>query len=535
MKKVMTLTSLALLVAVASFAGVGEDRLFVQPNATFSSSPVLLTSTNTNGTQYDLGLLTGPSTTNNDDSCDISVMPAATLLIPYFEVDFANPSSDARNTVFSITNTTPQPQIAHVTVWTDWSFPVLDFNLWLTGYDVVPVSLYDLIRNGNIPRTGADDDVNSPLPQDDANIGVFTTNPNHTNPPVGSLGTSCDELPGPIPVQLRTAIQSALTTGEYPLENVGGADCDELVGGDNDVAVGYITIDVVAFCSQQLPTDPDFYDEAILWDNSIIGDYMILNSSTADGNWAGGTPMVHIRAVPEGGPEENDVLGTPDFGTRAAAVNAGSNLPYTFYNRYLNASQELVGADRRQPLPGVFAARFIEDDPTGPTGFDTRLIIWREGVTEGNFGCSDDVWFQNAALIADAIVRFDERENGVFAEGGVCDVSPCIGVDEFVYEETQAINTANESFFPPDFDGTDDLGGWMYLDLNGANAEREESQAWVVVNMTAEGRYGVLYDAAAMGNGCSPAPETQPYDGEYMIRPAPNVTPASPTPVVGGS
>ena len=29
----------------------------------------------------------GPATTNNDDSCDIGAAPAATLLLPYFEVD----------------------------------------------------------------------------------------------------------------------------------------------------------------------------------------------------------------------------------------------------------------------------------------------------------------------------------------------------------------------------------------------------------------------------------------------------------------
>ena len=30
-----------------------------------------------------------PATTNNADSCDIGVTPAATLLLPYFEVDTA--------------------------------------------------------------------------------------------------------------------------------------------------------------------------------------------------------------------------------------------------------------------------------------------------------------------------------------------------------------------------------------------------------------------------------------------------------------
>ena len=66
-----------------------------------------------------------PSTTNNNDSCDISLLPAATLLLPYFEVDTAAPQGTGTTTLFTITNTSRYPQIAHVTVWTDWSFPVL--------------------------------------------------------------------------------------------------------------------------------------------------------------------------------------------------------------------------------------------------------------------------------------------------------------------------------------------------------------------------------------------------------------------------
>jgi len=73
------------------------------------------------------------STTNNDDSCDIGTYPAATLLLPYFEVDTAQRGVD---TFFTVTNVSSLPQIAHVTIWTDWSFPVLDFSLFLTGYDV---------------------------------------------------------------------------------------------------------------------------------------------------------------------------------------------------------------------------------------------------------------------------------------------------------------------------------------------------------------------------------------------------------------
>src|SRR5690242_5884147 len=91
---------------------------------------------------------TGPSTTNNDDSCDISTAPAATLLLPYFEVDINSQATTAQTTLFTITNVTQIPQIAHVTVWTDLSFPVLDFNIFLTGYDVQGINLYDVIARG---------------------------------------------------------------------------------------------------------------------------------------------------------------------------------------------------------------------------------------------------------------------------------------------------------------------------------------------------------------------------------------------------
>src|SRR5256885_10445896 len=99
-----------------------------------------------------------PTTTDNDDSCDISLLPAATLLLPYFEVNFSSPQATARTTLFTIQNTTALPQIARVTLWTDWSYPMLTFNLFLTGYDVQGINLYDLFARGFIapgPGLGA--------------------------------------------------------------------------------------------------------------------------------------------------------------------------------------------------------------------------------------------------------------------------------------------------------------------------------------------------------------------------------------------
>src|SRR5437763_9425868 len=118
------LTVLAMLAAVLiTGSAFAVQRHVVAPTAPFS---------------FGAGSLAafGPTTTNNDDTCDISTAPAATLLLPFFDVDFKSPQTTARSTLFTITNVSNLPQIAHVVVWTDWSFAALDFNIYLTGYDV---------------------------------------------------------------------------------------------------------------------------------------------------------------------------------------------------------------------------------------------------------------------------------------------------------------------------------------------------------------------------------------------------------------
>ena len=139
MKKLLVLAMMATLLMAGSAFAV-QRTLTPKTNATFSFGAP--------------GIAAGPTTTNNDDSCDIGNAPAATLLLPYFEVD-PNPTVQGQTTLFTITNVSRYPQIAHVTVWTDWSFPVLDFNIFLTGYDVQAINLYDVIVRGVVaPPSG---------------------------------------------------------------------------------------------------------------------------------------------------------------------------------------------------------------------------------------------------------------------------------------------------------------------------------------------------------------------------------------------
>src|SRR5881398_373624 len=87
------------------------------------------------------GLSVSAQSRNNDDTCDVKVGPAATLLLPYFEVDVSGNSG--QTTLFTVTNVSRYPQIARVTLWTDLAYPLFTFNLYLTGYDVQSINLAD--------------------------------------------------------------------------------------------------------------------------------------------------------------------------------------------------------------------------------------------------------------------------------------------------------------------------------------------------------------------------------------------------------
>ena len=466
----------------------------------------------------------GPTTTNNDDSCDISTAPAATLLLPYFEVDFNAPQTTAQTTLFTITNVTQIPQIAHVTIWTDWSFPVLDFNIFLTGYDVQAINLYDILgsRGTIAPASGTSNQTD----EGSRSLDNETGNPLF----LPAAATTCAVLPGAIPANILQDIRTGLTTGSY-------SSCGTVrIGGTHTNAIGYITIDVAANCSTTLPTDPTYYTGEILFDNVLIGDYQQLNPNPTTGNYAGGNPLVHIRAIPEGG-----AAGT--------GVAVPTNLPYTFYDRYTAGNTTGVRTiDRRQPLPSTFAARYIQ----GGTGaFNTDYKIWREGVTGPNAACSAYAANAGTQMRVIDLVRFDEHENPTTLAGGIV-ISP-LPSTVTVLPETSRTSTSS-SIFPLMSTAAGDVAGWMYLNVNnggstvysvteagvsfttlpppnrngfasgGTGVGRRQNQDWVIVSMFAEGRFAVDFDAAWLGNGCSPNPAvtnatTNP------IGPAPNVTP----------
>jgi hypothetical protein len=340
------------------------------------------------------------ATTNNDDSCDVALQPAATLLLPYFEVDL---KSRAATTLVTLQNVSPKAVIANVTLWTDWGFPVINFPVHLTGYDVQGINLYDVLALGNLPPTEC-----------------------HT----GNIAPSV--LPD---------VQSALTIG-------GSRACAATIGFFHLRAAGYATIDVVSTCAAK---SSDLFS-TLLYDNVLTGDYQQIQGERAFGG-----PLVHIRAIPEGG---------------AAGMVVATRLPHTFYERFM-PDPLAQHADRRQPLPSAFAPRVLNSD-----ALKSAIKIWREGLSAG--AC---IGVQaNSSMPFVEAVRFDEHENAVI---GTAAAGPSVA---------GAYLTTSPTLFPP-VSGSD-AGGWLYLNTGG--------QSWMTVAMAGEPTYATEETAPALGNGCSP-------------------------------
>jgi hypothetical protein len=467
-------------------------------------------------------------TRDNDSTCDIKVGPAATLLLPYFEVDLSSPLG--QTTLFTVTNISRYPQIAHVTLWSDLAYPVLDFNLFLAGYDTQAINLFDVIAGGVIAPPAGTSSATTP--------GSLSA-PNTANGYLDPSTFPCSSAVN-LPPVVRNAVKAGLTAGVYNPGgdfHGGGTACSR-VGRVHANAAGYVTIDVVSHCTSRLPTDPLYYTTDLLFDNVLIGDYQQLGAhaaGTAAGAFiAGGNPMVHIRAVPEGG---------------GAGSIVATDLPYTFYDRYTPADHRTV--DRRQPLPATFAARYIQG---GTSAFATNLSIWREGYAASGASCAD--YAANDRMAYGEIVRFDEHENpfvlSCFGLFGYCYNSPAL-------PPTSSTNTI-DSYLYPYLLGTD-VAGWLYLNVSNCGSKKysvtnatgfptnipgalspagstniagpRPSQNWVTVTMF--GKVGsqnlsAEFDAASLGNGCSPAPflsemrPIAPAGGVFVCPPGPALT-----------
>jgi hypothetical protein len=383
--------------------------------------------------------------------------PAATLLLPYFEVNLGDPNR--MTTLLSINNAFDQAVLAHVVVWSDLSVPVLTFNIYLTGYDVQTINLRDILVYGVLPRT--------------ASAGQ---DPTDTISPQGQLSqdvdfSSCAGLlpPPTLPASFVQHLQLSLTGKPSP---VLGNLCAGRALGDN-FARGYITVDTVNNCTLRFPGDDGYFagigsrdvtDQNVLW-----GDYYYFDSG---GNLSDGNTLVHILAEKPSVPT----------GLRFSG-------PYTFYGRYV----DWTGVDRRHPLATNFVVRYLKG---GFFSDGTDLIVWRDSKTkQGPFTCPATPGLRPSwyLLGQEGIVVFDEQENPYVPQSNASSPQSS-GFTPFP-AESQSVRVDGTGF-PVPFDF-----GWLYLNLNTSVArttgpeDTAAAQAWVTARMSSQGRFSVGFDA----------------------------------------
>jgi hypothetical protein len=418
-------------------------------------------------------------------------VPAATLLLPYFEVAVNDPNGV--NTYLTINNASATAVVAHVQLWTDQSIPTVNFDVYLTGYDMEIIDLGRLFREGRFPRTadaGADP-LDNGLPttgisnhgdlSQDINFpgatGPCTSGTLYSNPALSSMQRN----------QLQRAHRGKKSS------TLGGCASSQY---PDQKARGYVTVDVVSQCTVLAPSDAGYFSGGIATAQNVLwGDWNIVDA--AQGHLHG-SPLVHIESCTPGSSVYTGYVGNGD-GAGLCPFVPGD---YTFYGRYAS----VAGQDQREPLGTTFGSRFLNG---GGFGDDTDLFVWRDSKSlptgaDGPHPCSSEPsWFP---LTQNDVVAFDDAENAT----NVCALTECFPLG------TQRVSVANGATIGADIDppGT---SGWLFMNLNhsGAGPYPNIAQAWVSTAMRANGRFAVGFPAAALDN----ANETA--NGGVIILPEP--------------
>ena len=396
--------------------------------------------------------------------CTVDIVPAATILVPYFEVDLSScGQAGGTNTYFSILNTTAAPVTAHVVVWTDWSVPLFAFDVELNGgagpnvgsdvngFDIEEINLKEVLCEGTVPFPATV----HPEPFNEMNLEDYRTLLQGKASPETGL---CASAPR-----------------------------------SSDTAIGYITIDNVTTMGLGFPSEGDSYFTDVSNENSLTSHVYIdryetveetqvelgaglskkkckkkktdrakqrcigqnklirkLNKSDQIGQvttaqvqksiGVGAYPAVHIEADP-----------TFD----STSTTSGK----TFYGRYTTG-----GMDNREPIGTTFSARFSKT-LTPPENWD--VIIWKEGDTPpGQVVCGT---FPDWYPLNDVqVIAFsDDHDVQELIDSNVSPFELQCVEDFILTIPTASGPLLNPAFYP---------NGWLYYNLNGL----ELRQGWLL-------------------------------------------------------
>lgn len=472
-----------------------------------------------------VAVLVALASTASAVTCTIDQKPAATLLVPYFQVGLntdgtipAGGSAGYKDTLITIGNASDVPTLAHVTLWTNHSIPILDFMIALTPNDIQSLSLLDILGNGNLPATPSslvpttyDPGVDvcqrsggAEWPAVDGYLRFIpgsTTNAGYTTFGLNdNLVATTQYGPGAIPLGLLQQFWDAF-------DGVDPCHLESAYSGSvPNQLEGYVTIDMVNYCTIGFPDNFGTYQwDADGWENNLWGDYILVSGA---GVPTFGNPTVNIEADTVGlnwgnvaGPIRNfyarywEAPDGTDYGDNGTTTNGDESTNGYLATVFPNLFPNFTFGDMREPLGETWAARYVTCGETTSSGcalpVSSFVRVWRgsaNGTVDNGFGvpASDLIDLSGGTctatepLVASAV--YDEDENQTSTGG--C-FSPCHAAHFNYLYETQRSDVQNgDALDPTDgafFSSAPAANGWVFLDFmnTGDPNTTDLDQAWV--------------------------------------------------------
>jgi hypothetical protein len=403
--------------------------------------------------------------------------------------------------------------VVHVTLWTDYSVAILDFNIVLTGYDVQTINIRDILADGQLPITDEDSNYAGPEPHSDGpvsetnNLVTWFDNqlaePESTNGnlvcTVGEPSEYTQKIDPPILQLFKDWLQKSQTqtrayndscttwNGSSAVTSTWWTERDE-----TDETWMYITADVVTACNLDFPDSDNYFAGTASYDNVIIGDLIYLDSIN---NFSEAYQAVHIEADP-------DLV--------YVATQGAPGRPVSFYHRFSFPDGTF---DDREPLPTAWAFRYMNDDVNNAktwirafkTGSYDEDGIANTLIQDLYINPADQTvstfWASNC--LAYTYYAWDEDED-VLTTTGTPWSQPGVGfiVANLLPLETQEVDV-DEFELPGDY-------GWMlfvwplsnYFDSQGQleDGGTDLYQTWMGVKYQAFGTYSAGMTATVMAN-----------------------------------
>ena len=535
-------------------------------------------------------------------TCAYDNVPAATLLVPYFRVSGTVNSlgyitAVGTDTKVAFVNVSQPGVIAHVTVWNKYSAAVLDFNVPMTGKDVVTFNMSGVLNGAlNVNPTTQVYTPKVPTPGDETTtkdvcgvkLGAPTTY--NATPYLGWGQTQYIRVPHPLAavpgadwsvsvsryatpdafssfrLQVMmsldestdiTEFQTSAGTGILDVTNFACFwDANDPTnpnptppgtyagGGD---FTGYLTIDVVNFCTNWFPNQGEFYQyDAIAtsgWGqygytpNVLMGDVFYVDATAGPVGNISGDPTVNLEydgrldwftGMPftSGTFYGRFVQESPGPGSCEETTNGCANLPAGYQSFQF-------GGDGREPLGDHYGWRYLAN---ATHQFRTWILVWR-GDDYFDSGVDLCSWLRNGGLGGDGFYdakhaltwhTYDEDENEFVQQqgGGPSGGQTPTNKPLYIFLETQRIALADatgtgnteiipgwgqpissSNSFPTLLPGNNWYGGWMDILFRDPTYNSSFNQAWVGVQHSGPGTTLSVGHSATNLNGdwnCNP-------------------------------